>query len=129
MRHRTRLWISMLAATLALGLAPAAHAVLVLATPPLGTPGGQLTRCRIVNLGTRAIRVGIELWTTDGDLVFHEDFVVQPRSIGTAGWLANPALNGYCRFLGSFSPATVRASIESYRPSGMTTSVVVAPAD
>ena len=128
---RAKRWTSvgLVVASLAVGQLSPAYAVTVLATPPLGTQGGDIARCRIVNLGTRGILVGIELWTTTGDLVFHENFAVQPGSIGTAGWLANPVLNTYCKFTGSFSKDQVRASIESYHPSGITTSVLVAPAD
>ena len=132
MTGRAKLWISigLVVASLAAGPVSPAHAVTVLATPTMGITGGDFARCRIVNLGTRGMLVGIELWTTSGDLVFHENFAVQPRSIGTAGWLANPALNGYCKFTGTFTKDQVRASIElrpvrhhdqrARRPGGLT---------
>jgi hypothetical protein len=127
MRHRTRAWISILATALALGLAPAAHAVIVLATPPLGTPGGQLARCRIVNLGTRPITLTIEALDASGHTIFDDDVSVPPGAVSSSGLLATSTLNAYCKFAGVFSKALVRASIENYSGSEAT-SVLIVPA-
>lgn len=55
MTGRAKLWISidLVVASLAVGPVSPAHAVTVLATPSLSTAGGDIARCRIVNLGTK----------------------------------------------------------------------------
>ena len=128
MTAQARFWSSIaLAAPLALGLAAPAHAETVLATPGITAPIGDSLRCRIVNVGTKPIKVDIELVYGSGS-IYHQEVVVPPSGLRTTGiYNLSVEVDGYCRFIGNFTRALVRASIEKYSASAGSM-VVVAPA-
>jgi hypothetical protein len=94
---------------LSLGVAAPAHAV-TLVSPVLSALGGDIAACRIVNIGTSQIAVKIQLVAGTGVLL-QEDFKVAPGGSDTV--LGDEFSGGsfYCRFIGTFNKALVRASI------------------
>ena len=125
MNARIGFWSPLaLAATLSLGLAAPAHAV-PLATPELSVLGSDTAVCRIVNLGTGPITVKIQLVALGG--VAREDTVTVPP--GDREALAGDGFStggAHCRFIGTFTKANVRGSIDLVDPSFRT--LVIAPA-
>lgn len=130
MTAQARLWTPIvLVASLALGLAAPAYAETVLITPSVTAMLGDTVRCRIVNVGTRAITMGVELLAPSGGAFLADDVVVvQAGTVGSRGMVVvDAAIDAHCRFVGNFNKALVRASIDIHAGATARTAVV-APA-
>lgn len=101
-----------LAAFLSLSLAFPAHAATKLVTPNLSAAAQDALFCRITNVGTKPIAVTIQIVGLGGFLVTEEDFVLSPDD--TAFEAFSGPLAAFCRFLGTFNKAVVRASIDVF---------------
>jgi hypothetical protein len=98
-----------------LGAAVPADAASVAVTPMLTIAQFDSVSCRIVNTGTAAITVRIELRDENGDDYFDDEgVVVPPGTMKSRGVYVPYVIHAYCRFSGAFNKAYVRASINVY---------------
>jgi len=112
MSARIGFWSSIaLAALLSLGLAASAHALTTLVSPNVSAAPGDFVVCNIVNAGTKAIAVTIQIVEQSGDVSFEDEITVPP---GEARILSAFNQIASCRFIGGFSKTLVRASIDVF---------------